>query len=365
MARQRSSGSRHANNETMATRCVRAEPANRDIIPTRGCAGLFDTRPRLYIALILCAILGTYGYKVRTEGIFSCQATGYAPDWYLAYCHADGYGDYEHGAFGFDLEPAATQFAAGATVLFLGSSRMQHALSTKTTADWFSSAATPYYLMGFGYTENVVFVREILRKLRPSAKVYVINVDGFFVLSETPPAKIVLRDSNARIRYAVKRAWQSLHQRICHSFAAICGDNYVIFRSRKTGDYRVWGLDKFKSRAVSYDRTVNRAETDLEIATAREFLRDLPVNSPCVILTMVPMAGTKIDKAKAIAAALDMDLVAPDLEGLRTFDGSHLDRASAERWSQAFLQAAAPRIRQCTGDARLTGTAAVSTPTGQ
>lgn len=325
-----------------------AGPTNPDAMPGRERVGIFTSRPGLYIVLIICAILGAYGYKLRTEGIFSCPATGYAPDWYLAYCHADGYGDYEHGAFGFDLEPAAGQFAAGAKVLFLGSSRMQLALSTKTMADWFTSAATTYYLMGFGYTENVVFAREILRNIRPSAKLYVINVEGFFVESETPPARTVLRDSTARIRYSVKRTWQFFHQWICRSFAAVCGNNYVIFRSHKTGDYRVWGLDKFKSGAISYDRTVNRSETETEIAIAREFLRELPVSSACVILTMVPAAGTKIDKGKAIAAALDMDLITPDVEGLLTFDGSHLDHKSAERWSQAFLQEAASRIRQCT-----------------
>jgi hypothetical protein len=49
----------------------------------------------------------------------------------------------------------------------------------------------------------------------------------------------------------------------------------------------------------------------------------------------------------AIAASLDHDVVAPQIEGLHTFDGSHLDEASAERWSAAFLKEAGPRIRDC------------------
>lgn len=326
-----------------------APPATPDvIIPRQERKGLFAALPGLYITLVLCAILGTFGYKLRTEGIFSCPATGYAPDWYLAYCHADGYGDYEHGAFGFDLEPVATQFATSTQVLFLGSSRMQLALSTKAMADWSSSVGTSYYLMGFGYTENVIFTREILRKIKPLAEVYVINIEGFFVQSETPPAKTVLRESNAHIRYLVKGIWQFFHQKICQSFSAICGNKYVVFRSRKTGDYRVSGLNTLKSGVISYDHTFNRAEVDAEIAIARQFVRELPVESSCIILTMVPTVGTKIDKAKAIAAALDMDLVAPELDRLQTYDGSHLDLQSAEQWSQAFLRAAAPRIRECT-----------------
>jgi hypothetical protein len=49
----------------------------------------------------------------------------------------------------------------------------------------------------------------------------------------------------------------------------------------------------------------------------------------------------------AIAAKLGHDLLAPQIDGLLTFDGSHLDEASAERWSAAFLREAGPRIRRC------------------
>ena len=229
---------------------------------------------------------------------------------------------------------------------------MQLALSTIAMADWFSSAATTYYLMGFGYTENAVFAREILRKIRPRAKVYVINVDGFFVRSETEPAKTVMRDSTARIHYEVKRVWQFFHEWICHGFATICGDHYVIFRSRATGAYRVWGLSQLESRAISYDRTIDLAATEDEVATGKEFLSRLPVKHECIILTMVPTVGTKIGTANAIATGLGMNLVVPELDGLRTFDGSHLDHPSAERWSKAFLHAAAPRVRKCIGDSQ-------------
>jgi hypothetical protein len=57
--------------------------------------------------------------------------------------------------------------------------------------------------------------------------------------------------------------------------------------------------------------------------------------------------STKSGTAKAIANALGLSLIAPELPGLNTFDGSHLDRPSAERWSQAFLKEASPRIRDC------------------
>src|SRR5215472_10817993 len=86
-------------------------------------AGLFASRVTIYICLVLVAILAGYAYRLRTYTIFSCQADGYTTDRYIAYCNGASYGDYEHGAFQFDLEHAAQDFARNADVLFLGSSR--------------------------------------------------------------------------------------------------------------------------------------------------------------------------------------------------------------------------------------------------
>src|SRR6266849_1049503 len=135
------------------------------------------SRPALYISIILGVVLAVCTYKIRTDGIFACQADGYTSDRYLSYCHNSGYGDYEHGAFWFGLEPSIQNYAASAEVLFLGSSRTQLAFSTVATAEWFSSASARYYLMGFGYNENALFARELLLKFKPQAKVYVVNIE--------------------------------------------------------------------------------------------------------------------------------------------------------------------------------------------
>src|SRR5947209_13572841 len=124
----------------------------------------FLARPALYISIVLGVVLAAYAYKLRTDGIFACSAEGYTSDRYLAYCHAKGYGDYEHGAFWFALEPSTQDFARTAKVLFLGNSRLQIALSTVATADWFSSAAARYLLMAVGYEGNGVFEELSLRK---------------------------------------------------------------------------------------------------------------------------------------------------------------------------------------------------------
>jgi hypothetical protein len=315
---------------------------------TKAWIGLSAIQPGVYAFIVIFAVFGAFAYKFRKETIFACPATLYSSDRYIASCNGTHYADYEHGAFAFDLEPKAENFAGNADVLFLGNSRLQYAFSTSATADWFSSASARYYLLGFTYFENMVFAEDLLRKIRPRAKVYVINVDDFFDQTETLPANTILHDPTARTRYETKRFWQRVHEPLCKIFAVICRSEFAIFRSRETGAYYADGTTKLqKITPVSYDEVIRRNVVDRNTANAIDFLREF-AHGKCVILTLVPFAGTKIGDADAVAMGLGMKLVTPgNLEGLQTWDGYHLDGPSAERWSQAFFQAAGPEIRSC------------------
>jgi hypothetical protein len=309
--------------------------------------GLFVARPAIYGCVILAAACIALGYQIQTQTIFSCSANGYSADRYLAYCQGTSYGDYEHGAFQFDLEPAARDFARNADVLFLGNSRLQFALSTAATVDWFSAASTRYYLMGFLYEENAVFAEELLRTIRPRARVLVINVDDFFSRSESAPVKTIFHDPEARHKYEGKRFWQRIHEPICKAFAALCRNKLAVFRSRETGGYYATGAAQLKAAPVSYDQIISQNVVDSNIATAINFLSQF-AQDKCVILTMAPFVDSKIGNANAIAMGAGAKLVIPGfLDGLQTYDGSHLDRPSAERWSKAFFLAAGSKIRSC------------------
>jgi hypothetical protein len=64
---------------------------------------------------------------IRTFDNFACRAQPHGPDDFLAYCRSLRYGDYEHGALYYGLEPKARESIRAAQVLFLGSSRLQAA----------------------------------------------------------------------------------------------------------------------------------------------------------------------------------------------------------------------------------------------
>jgi hypothetical protein len=303
-------------------------------------------QPSAYIWVVLVVLLAACAYSLRTYGILACPASGYGSDRYLGYCGATSYGDYDYGAFWFGLEPKAIDGATNAQVLFLGNSRMQFGLSTAATANWFASLPVRYYLLGFSHNGNYTFEGPLLRKLRPKAKVYVINIDLFFEQSETPPARAVMRDGAAKSRYEQKRGWQEIHRPLCESLPVLCGHHIAFFRSMATGAWVVTG-GRFTSKPVSYNQNIDRKILEAYTASGTEFLSDLPVRRECLILTMVPTVDTPIGTAKGIASALGLGLVAPELAGLNTFDESHLDRESALRWSAAFIEAAGPRIRKC------------------
>jgi hypothetical protein len=309
--------------------------------------------PVLYVVLIACSVLSVFIYKLRAEGIFACPANGYGSNAYLTDCTAKSYGDYDHGAFWFGLEPLAQRAAAEADVLIVGSSRLEFAFSGVATAKWFSAIGARYYLLGFSNTENVVFFTPLLAKMRPLAKVYVINVDRFFDDDRiSPPAKRILQEHDIEKRYDEKQTWQSLHKAICPVLPFACGSAVAVYRDRATGVWQMKGTGRFEPEDVADDQPKNIERWDHYAQLGEKFIAQLPVNRNCVILTIVPTAETRRAEAMAIAAKLGIDLFAPPIDGLRTFDGSHLDAASGERWSAAFLQEAGPRIRKCLGEAR-------------
>ena len=98
---------------------------------------------------------------------------------------------------------------------------------------------------------------------------------------------------------------------------------------------------------MSFDEQIDMDVLKAFVARGERFLAALPVRPECQILTMVPTVNTPVGTAKAIAAALNRRLVAPQLNDLQTFDESHLDVTSAERWSSAFFLEAGPLIQSC------------------
>ena len=324
------------------------------------------SRAGLYILVVLAAMVGAFGWHMRTAGIFACPATAYGADRYLGYCQGAAYGDYDHGAVWFGLEPGVREAAAAADVLFVGNSRLQFGFSAPALGQWFEGAGkgARYYLLGFSHNETAGFTRPLLEGLQPKARAYVISVDKFFFEQPSLPAASILHEPGVLTRYLAKRDWQESHRLVCGALPALCGNEISFYRQRDTGEWSRAGSNHIVAETVKDDRPDYAGGDPRQMAAvmgrAREFaafLDGLGVARECVILTYVPSPDNNRRLANAIAAALGQELVSPDGKGLRTMDGSHLDPESAQAFTTAFLAEAGPRLAQCLNAPGLDGKA--------
>ena len=304
--------------------------------------GLFANHWALYIGVVLFVALASYAYWLKTRSIFACQAQGYSADRYLAYCGGGNYADFEHGAFYFNLEPPALEYARNADVLVLGNSRLQIAMSNQATADWFKQAKARYYLLGFSYNENMNFTGSFcvgcIRARASSSSMSTIFSSAGKPWPRRRSCTIPKRKVDTSGNNSRRLAPADLR-----TFPRLCGQRYVIFRSRETGSYYRIPREEpvTPENAVSYDQTSirPRSRTAPRSRSISQGIRQGEMRDP----DQRPLSETKMGNVKAIAAGAGLPLVAPELDGLSTSDGYHLDRLSADRWARAFLR---PRGRK-------------------
>ncbi len=301
-----------------------------------------------YVAALVLALAATFAVKLRSHGVFACPAR-YAGAAYLSDCNAAEYGDYDHGAFYFGLEPSAREAASRAQVLFLGNSRIQFALSAPATTRWFGDRSIPFYSLGFSHYESVTFLTPVLERVKPHPRAVVINADRFFAEWQSPASHRVMDDGAARAAYEAKRNWQKAHEPLCSHLPAACGDAFAVYRMADNGIWVTAGRKPDQRVGVADGPADDTARWPHFIDLAHRFVDTLGVERECLILTIVPNSRTRRAEAEAIAQALGARFVAPSVEGLTTFDGSHLDSRSAALWSSAFLEAAGPLLERCVG----------------
>ena len=69
-------------------------------------------RAGLYLAGVLLTLVLAFGAHMRLDGILACPAAYDGGARYLGYCQGEAYGDYDHGAVWFGLEPGVREAAA-------------------------------------------------------------------------------------------------------------------------------------------------------------------------------------------------------------------------------------------------------------
>ena len=302
--------------------------------------------PIFYSCALVLVFFTAFIAHVRINGIFACPIAEYAGDHYLGHCETSGYGDYDHGAFWFDLEPTIRSSARTADVLFVGNSRMQFGFSAPALGHWFASQDRNYYLLGFSHGETAHFLGPVLEALEPEARVFVVNADEFFIDFWSGPARAVLQRNDSLARYKTKRRWQSIHRFACER-ASICGNTMAFFRQRETGEWILGGDNVGNPAPADQVLALDEKRVAEMRGSALEFIAKLDVPRECIIFTYVPPHESDRATIELLATEVEVAFVSPQVEGLQTFDGSHLDRQSAQRFTSAFFEEAAPLLKRC------------------
>jgi hypothetical protein len=309
---------------------------------------------RSYLAISAAGlvVIGMFGFGQVSLENFGCRSLPRQPDEFLAYCESY-FADYEHGALYYGSEPNLRKNIRNAEVLFLGSSRLQAAFSTKAVRDFFRARGVRYFLLGFGYGEASAFAQAVMERSMASPKLLVINADPFFIDDMSPPAREAKEPTPLWWwRFGLKMAFQHVQPGLCRIAHSICAeDRRSIFRSLTDGQWS-WAASYIRDNSIPIGEDVKERLAPDQIERAKEvgevFLRRIGIKRACVVMTGTPNSDLNSPEiAKVLAEALGTHSLTPDLPDLSTIDGGHLNPRSAERWSGAFLEELAPQLRSC------------------
>jgi hypothetical protein len=259
--------------------------------------------------------------------------------------------DYEHGAYFLGLEKPAIAALKNSEVLFLGSSRVQIAFSTNSTRNYFSEKNISYYLLGFGYVEQMLFSQSLLKKYDINPKVLVINADPFFQKYASPPAVSLLNDDWSAIKqYYFKKLAQYWIPDLC-KLLPCKPQGQLIYRNSTNGEWVWW--DTWRDPVAGHlkkiiPETVSSEQRQELINNMKEFMLGVKVPPECIILTFTPndrfdLSNTNIELAKLFG----FHAVMPSIPDIVIMDEDHFNLPTAERWSAAALEMLDPIIKNC------------------
>lgn len=299
----------------------------------------------LGLATLACCVLAGWGlWKFTTLRRFDLDiatARPAPPDHYLAH---DRGGHVDHHVLLHGLDEDALRHLRAADVLLMGNSRLMFALRGDALRRYFTARGLRPFALGFGHEEQHRFPQEVMTRhgLRP--KVVLVNADNFFGGVTSAWGERVLADTTfdayktafeANASHALRRA---LHRVVPHLPDIVAGEReFVIYRAERDGTWFIATEFGEGSRMRSFyqGRDIVRPH-NLELA--RAFKEAVEAAGARLVFVLVPAPDVSLSHARQLADMIDVPLVAPEVDGLRTMDGSHLTDESAERYAAVFFQ---------------------------
>ncbi|GEM_PF-5309096 len=237
--------------------------------------------------------------------------------------------------------------AREADILIFGTSRMQLGLREEFIVPRAEAAGLRVFSLASGHAEGTRFPLDVLRKhdLRPKI---VIASGGPHLFDRPDDRSEAARAVQALSRFDAMKTWLeiqggwALRSRL-HAllpqvsfFERRLRTSWIVYLSTRTGWWQ-----PAREPDGHYPVAFAPAHGDERrlLPVARELQQEVESRGAMLVLTIVPYGDTRAGHLAFLARELDVATVVPRMDDLTTADGSHLDRASAERISARFWEA--------------------------
>lgn len=224
-------------------------------------------------------------------------------------------------------------------VLFLGNSRAQFAFRQEFLQEFQRQTGLQAYTLGFG-NEGMSLAWHLIQRFDLRPRLVVIDADHFFTDRIGPLGQRAIDQSawearrtlmEDRVSWLVRR---HLHRWI-PQYSSTSDARWVIYRDYASGAWLVVTAPNDRSPVrLAPEKDEIHPET---LAAALAFLHRMRGRGAEVVLTHIPGGITSRKQVEQLAGKLGLPLLAPEVTGLNTCDGSHLDEPSARRFCRAFL----------------------------
>jgi hypothetical protein len=292
-------------------------------------------------------VAGDHG--MRPMDIAQADPPAARGSYYLA---SDKGGHVDHHVLYHGADPGVVEYLRTSDVLLLGSSRLLFALSRQDLRSFFPRHGLTYYMLGFGHREHDTFPLRIIERFDLWPKLVIVNADRFFLGEQSAWADRVVDDSyfdalkwwfEAEASHAVRRR---LHAWWPHLPDVLRGAReFIAYRSRVDGTWVVATSFAGLGAPLPPPDVAPVRPDPAKLERARRFKAQLEARGGHLVLCQVPAPNASRPTAEWLAAELGVPLVAPQLDGLQTVDGSHLTAESARRFAGAFFAELEPVVR--------------------
>lgn len=290
-------------------------------------------------------------WKIR-----NCNPEGYARGDFMTSCAGIKVDRYAFGSIYLGSQKNAVKNAKTADVIVFGNSRTMRSFSTDAIDNYFKSKGLTYVIFaveGASYAS----AQHTVEKLGLKPKIVMTNTEILYSnVVGAAFGDLVFFPDKYKTRFDFFHAAQSFQKWVCAGNLQKLKNVYCNgrtgagWRSAVTGRFK-WELvaEPEKNLIFSARKEQNppNGRVNTVLPNAREFLGNSHFKNSCHVLYMVNSPSSEPRLQKALSAEVGALPVYTPFNNLRTYDKSHLDRPTSERWATAFVKDLDPVIDKC------------------